>query len=182
MSQRSRPDESRFRQVFNSLEKHIERRYGIPVRISDVPHPFTGDLDGAEIQVDYAVTLEEAVFIVAHLFGHTVQWNLSPRAREIGAVVPANPPRAVLDEIAAYEREACAYSLTLFHEIGVRDLDSWLSDFAACDYAYLEHFYRTGEKQPFRSFWRENQPLLLPIPIPIFHPTQWHSRWKGVVV
>jgi len=178
----AQPGEDRFRDVFNTVEPYIERRYGVPVRISDVPNPFTGDLDGAEIQIDYALSLEEAVFILVHLFGHTVQWNLSERARKIGYEVPVDPKPEVLEEIEDYEREACGYSLQLFHDAGVRDLDQWLSDFAACDYAYLDHFYRTREKLPFKTFWRDGQPLVRPVPIPEFHPTKWVSRWQGIVV
>jgi type 1 glutamine amidotransferase len=68
------------------------------------------------------------------------------------------------------------------HEADVRDLDQWVSDFAACDTAYLMHFYKTGEKRPFRSFWRENAPLLEPLAIPTFRPTRWISRYDGTVV
>ena len=70
----------------------------------------------------------------------------------------------------------------LFHEAGIHDLDQWLSDFAACDYEYLAHFYRTREKLPFLSFWCDGQPLVKPLQIQEFHPTQWVSRWKGTVV
>src|SRR4029450_524408 len=115
---------------------------------------------------------------MAHLFGHTVQWNLSEKAREIGYVVPKNPTPEALRVIEEYELEACRYSLQLFHEAGVHDLDQWLSDFAACDYAYLEHFYTMGEKAPFRTFWRDGRPLLAPLAIPAFHPTKWGSRWR----
>ena len=38
--------EERFIEVFNLAEKHLEDRYELPVVISDVPNPFTGDLDG----------------------------------------------------------------------------------------------------------------------------------------
>ncbi|HYV96375.1 MAG TPA: hypothetical protein VE967_02845 [Gemmatimonadaceae bacterium] len=171
-----------FRAAFNTLEPLIERRYGIPVRITDVPNPFTGDLDGAEIQIDYDQNIEDAVFIIAHLFGHTVQWCLSERAREIGTVIPKNPSEAELAEIRAYEHEACRYSVQLFHDAGLHEFDQWLSDFAACDYAYLEHFYRTGEKREFKSFWRDGQPIVEPLAIPPFRPAQWVSRWKGTVV
>lgn len=177
-----RPTDERFREVFNAVERRIERRYGIPVVIADVPNPFTGDLDGAEIQVDYDQSIEEAVFIIAHLFGHTVQWNISARAREIGYSIPESPTPEHLDELEAYEREACGYSVTLFHEAGVRDLDQWLSDFSACDFAFLRHFYRTKEKRPFRSFWVDGQPLISPIPVPPFHAAKWVSRWQGIVV
>jgi hypothetical protein len=175
-----KPD--RFTDVFNGVERYIEDRYGIPVVISDVPHPFTGDLDGARISVDYELTTEEAVFTVIHLFGHTVQWNLSERAREIGSKIQTNPSDELMAELEAYERDACRYSMALFHEAGVTDLDQWLSDFAACDFAYLAHFYRTQEKRPFRTFWRDGQPLLTALPIPDFRPTRWLSRWDGIVV
>jgi hypothetical protein len=177
-----KPTEDRFRQVFNTLEPLIEQRYGIPVVITDVPNPFTGDLDGSVIQVDYDLGMEEAVFLIAHLFGHTVQWNISERAREIGTVIAKNPTPEQLAEIRAYEHEACSYSMQLFHDAGVHDLDQWLSDFAGCDYGYLEHFYRTGEKKEFLSFWCDGQPLVSPREIPPFRPTQWVSRWKGTVV
>lgn len=178
----SRPSDDRLREVFNLVEAHIEDRYGIPVLIKDVAHPFTGDLDGAEIHVDHAEKIESAVFIVAHLFGHTVQWNISERARKIGSRVYENPSEELLRELQEYEQRGCQYSIALLHEIGIRDLDQWLSDFAACDYAYLEHFYRTGEKRPFMSFWLDGQQILEPLPIPEFTPQRWVSRWEGVVV
>lgn len=176
------PSEERLRAVFNTLEAHIEFRYGIPIRIRDVPNPFTGDLDGAEIHVDYAEEIESALFIIAHLFGHTVQWNTDEAAREIGYRVEPNPSDELLQRLHAYEYEACRYSLQLFHEAKVNDLDQWLADYSACDFAYLRHFYKTGEKQAFKLFWKEGAPLLTPKAIPHFHPTRWVSRWAGIVV
>src|SRR4029453_13538440 len=38
--------EDRFREVFNRVERVIEDRYGLPVAITDVTDPFSGDLDG----------------------------------------------------------------------------------------------------------------------------------------
>jgi type 1 glutamine amidotransferase len=175
-------DHARLREVFNIVEPIIEQRWGIPVKISDVPNPFTGDLDGEQILVDYAVDIEDAVFILVHLFGHTVQWNISERAREIAFMRPGQWSEEALAELSAYEREACRYSLQLLHEAGVHDLDQWISDFAACDSAYLLHFYRTGEKAEFRSFWRDGAPLVTPLVIPPFSPTRWVSRYDGVVI
>lgn len=174
--------EDRFMAAFNRIERHIEDRYGIPVVVSDVTDPFTGDLDGAEIRVDYDQSAEDGLFIIAHLFGHTVQWNLSERARVIGSIVQDDPTPELLDELEEYERTACRYSLQLFHEAGVLDLDQWLADFAACDFAYLRHTYATKEKRPFKSFWAEGTPLLEPLAIPKFQATSWHSRWEGIVV
>jgi hypothetical protein len=175
-------DPARLREVFNAVERRIEDRWGIPVTISDVPNPFTGDLDGEQILVDHDIDIEDAVFILVHLFGHTVQWNLSEDARRIAFARPGPWSEEQLAELAAYEREACRFSLQLLHEAGFHDLDQWISDFAACDAAYLMHFYRTGEKRPFRSFWRAGAPLVTPLPIPSFQPTRWISRYDGTVV
>ena len=177
-----RIDPARLRQVFNLVERLIEDRYGIPVTVSDVPNPFTGDLDGERILVDHDIDLEDAVFIIVHLFGHTVQWNVSERARQIAFARPGTWTEAALEELAAYEREASRYSLQLLHDAGIHDLDQWISDFAACDCAYLMHFYRTGHKLPFRSFWRDGSPLQTALPIPAFQPTRWISRYDGTVI
>lgn len=176
------PNDERMRQVFNLLERRIEDRWGVPVVIRDVPDPFTGDLDGAEIAVDHDLEVEDALFILVHLFGHTVQWNLDAAAREIGGAVEADPSDERLAALEAYECEACRYSLTLLHQAGIEDFDQWLADFSRCDFAYLRHFYKTGEKRPFRSFWTEGTPLLEPLAIPAFEPTRWLARSDGIVV
>jgi hypothetical protein len=177
-----RPSDERLREVFDIVERHVEDRWGIPVHIQDVPNPFTGDLDGQQIMIDYDLDIEDAVFILIHLFGHTVQWNVSAHAREIGFAKPPEWTDDLLEAVAAYEREAAAYSLTLLHECEVHDLDQWLSDFAHCDAAYLLHLYKTGEKRAFRTFWRDDQPLIPPLPIPEFSPARWISRYDGTVV
>jgi hypothetical protein len=170
------------RAVFNRLERLVEERWEIPVRIQDVPNPFTGDLDGSEILIDYDLDIEEALFILIHLFGHTVQWNVSADHRAIAFLQPTTWTDEQLSAVTAYEAEACRYSLQLLHDAGVRDLDQWISDFAACDSRYLHHFYRTGEKRPFRSFWQDGAPLLEPLAIPEFRPTRWLTRRQGTVV
>ncbi|MCA9678302.1 MAG: hypothetical protein H6709_15170 [Kofleriaceae bacterium] len=176
------PSDDRFREAFDLLERRVEDRWEIPVRIRDVPSPFTGDLDGAEIHIDHDLTAEDGLFILVHLFGHTVQWNIDPRLRELGRVRGPDLAPEVLADLVAYEREACRYSLKLFHDAGIHDFDQWLADFSACDLAYLIHFYTTGDKAPFRSFWKEGQPLMQPLDIPDFQPTRWVSRWDGVVI
>ena len=153
----------------------------ITARKSDVAHPFTGDLDGAGIYVDYDLEPDEALFILIHLFGHTVQWNVSDEERALGLLAVHEPSEELLAALARYEETAARYSLQLFHDAGVRDLDQWLADFAACDVAYLLHYYRTGEKRPFRSFWTESSPPLTPLPIPPFRPTRWVTR-SGTVI
>jgi hypothetical protein len=164
------------------VQEYIERICGIRVVTRDMPGSLIGDLDGAEIHIDSAVTAEQRLFLLAHLFGHTVQWNTDPRAFEIGQ--PQRPPvnEELLPALADYEREAAGYALGLLHGIGIVDVDQWLSDYTTCDLAYLMHFYRTGEKRDFRSFWREGVPLIRPRYVPRFTPVKRVFRSDGVVI
>jgi hypothetical protein len=175
--------DTEFRSAFNRIEALVEKRYGIPIVITDVIEPFTGDLDGAEIKVDYDNSAEDALFIIAHLFGHTVQWNLSERGRTIGNQTPdPNLSDARMQELYDYELDAARYSLALFHEAGVHNLDQWLSDYFYCDWAYLSHYYKHNEKLEFRSLWKSGMPKISPLAIPEFVPTAWKKRWAGIVV
>jgi len=157
------------------------RKYGIQIVTRDIPDPLTGDLDGAEIDVDNALTPEQRLFLLAHLFGHTVQWNTDPQSFAMGT--PQIPVREeLLQPLLEYERQAAAYGLALLHETGVTDADQWFSDYSACDQAYLSHYYRTGEKGDFATFWRDNTPPLIPQVAPAFTPMKHPSRMDGVVI
>jgi len=141
-----------FRDRFDRLEHHIERHYGLPVVITDIKNPFTGDLDGGEVQIDHDVEAEEAVFILIHLFGHTVQWNTDPTARDTSFAAEVKQSEERIAALYAYEMEAVAYSQQLLHNLHIRDLDQWVADYAHCDFRFLTHLYRTGEKRAFKSF------------------------------
>src|ERR1700677_4800137 len=152
------------------VEQHIEKAYGVRVVTRDVPDPLTGDLNGAEIHIDHAVTPEQRLFLLAHLFGHTVQWNVSAGAFELGR--PQSPPvrEDCLPALMDYEHEAACYGLALLHEVGITDVDQWFADYAACDAAYLRHYYLTAEKREFLSFWRAGTLPLQAQPVPAFTP------------
>src|SRR6516225_4153640 len=95
------------------VQQRIERFYGVRVVTRDIPDPLTGDLDGLEIHIDQAVTPEQRLFLLAHLFGHTVQWNSNPRAFEIGRQYRPPVEERLLPEIIEYELEAASYGLAL---------------------------------------------------------------------
>lgn len=171
-----------FRDAFEAVADHVQHRYRVPVVVGDVAEPFKGDLDGAEIVIGSSNDPETCLFLVAHLFGHTVQWNCSEAKRRLGMTLPVNPTAERLDELEAYEREACGYSQQALHEAGIRQFDQWLADYAACDLAFLRHFYQTGERRSFRGFWRDGTPPLEPLPIPEFEPRRWRRRGRAIVV
>jgi hypothetical protein len=48
--------------------------------------------------------------------------------------------------------------------------------------AYLLHYYRTGEKLDFRSFWRDGTPPIEVKTVPRFVPTRRVFRLDGIVI
>ena len=164
------------------VEHHIEKTYGLRIVTRDIPDPLTGDLNGSEIHIDNAVTPEQRLFLLAHLFGHTVQWNVNPVAFDLGQ--PRKPPVAEdsLPALMEYEREAARYALTLLHESGITSADQWFADYAACDESYLRHFYVTGEKKEFLSFWQNHTSLVKAQPIPRFSAVTRAFRTDGIVI
>jgi len=168
-----------FKTAFDLVERKIEDRYNIPVSISDVIDPNTGDFDGLKIMLDYDQDMESALFVLIHLFGHTVQWNTSDEYRAIGSDLSIGKGDEELRKIHAYEKNATRYSLQLLYDVGVEDLDRWVSDFWEADWKYLAHYYRTGEKLDTRSLIEPGKAeLLVPLPIPEFTPKKWLSRWS----
>ncbi|MBM3739468.1 MAG: hypothetical protein FJW39_27175 [Acidobacteria bacterium] len=164
------------------LEEHITRNYGIRIVTRNIPDPLTADLDGAEIHIDHEADPELRLFLLVHLFGHTVQWNASPRAFALGIEHTPPVPGDLLEEVIRYEREAAGYGLAVLREAGILDLDQWLSDFTACDMAYLANYYRTGRKGSFRDFWADGTDLLLASTIPDFTPARRVFRMDGIVI
>lgn len=171
-----------FRDTCTVVTKHLHARYGVSVEVASIEPPLKGDLDGSRILVADHNTDEERLFLVAHLFGHTVQWNVSAELRRLGMTKPVKPTSDELEALEAYEREACRYSQQALHEAGVLGLDQWLADYSSCDLAFLRHFYATGERRAFREFWLPGQPLIEPLAIPPFTPTRWRRREQAIVL
>lgn len=103
------------------------------------------------------------------------------RTRRLGMTRPQNPDAEMLDQLEAYEREACGYSQQALLEAGVTGLDQWLADYSACDLAFLRHVYTTGERWSFRGFWRTGCLLIEPRAIPPFTPRRWRVRDQAIV-
>lgn len=164
-----------------AIAAHVTARYGVAIEVAALPAPFKGDLDGSRIVVGERSDDEERLFLVAHLFGHTVQWNVSAAWRRLGMRMPVEPDADMLATLETYELEACRYSQQALHEAGVVAFDQWLADYSACDRAFIRHVAVTGERVGFRSFWRGGQPLLEPLAIPAFTPRRWRRRRQAIV-
>jgi len=172
-------DVSPLKNAYALAKRRVEDRYQVPVIVTDVVDPNTGDFDGLRILIDYNQDLDAALFVLIHLFGHTVQWNTSATWREVGLDTSPGKSEAALARIREYELDATRYGLTLLHDCGLNQLDRWASDWWHADWAYLQHYYRTGEKLEFRTFLKPNAgELLTPLAVPPFRPQSWGSRWS----
>jgi hypothetical protein len=161
-----------FRRARSAVES-----YGVRVYIGDVTDPNTGTFDGSEIGIDYANDLEMSLFVLVHLFGHTVQWNTVPAYRTIDARARPGAPAEVIEEARLYEENASRLGLQLLHEAGVRDRDRWISDWRASDWNYLSTYYRTGQLPAWNDCRITSDVLLHPMAIPSFTPQRFPTRY-----
>src|SRR5258708_18151206 len=164
-----------YRTVFRALVEQIEGTYSLKVNVGPVTGSYTGQFDGKEIWADLERDPEEAVFILVHLFGHTVQWNLDEKLRVLG-LANSGVKEEDLPRIYQYERQASQLALALLEETGEFRLARWLTDCFGADWKFLEHFYRTGEKVRFEKEEGAGEPLLVALPIPSFIPQRWSPR------
>jgi hypothetical protein len=164
------------KEAFRRTRERVES-YGIRVYVGDVPDPNTGLFDGAEIGIDYANDVELSLFVLAHLFGHTVQWNTVPSYRTIDTRAKPGAPPQVIEEARQYEQNASRYGLQLLEEARVHGRAQWISDWWGSDWRYLSTYYATGKLPPWAECRSTGHPLLTPLPIPIFVPRRYYTRY-----
>lgn len=162
-----------FAGAYERLKNLIAAKYKMETIKCDVLDPNTGDLDGSRILVDYLLNDELSLFILMHLFGHSVQWNTSAEWRELGhAAKPGD-----LKKVREYEINATRYGIQALHEAGVEDLDQWASDCWLADWKFLEEFYRSGQRVIYAPIEGSSE-CLKPLPVPEFTPGKYEARWS----
>lgn len=166
-----------FHDLYVAIGKRTEK-YGLKVETCDVVDPNTGDFDGTRILIDYVVGDELALFVLVHLFGHTVQWNTSEELRQLGMNAVNAKTEADLQKVFEYERDGTRYGIQLMHESNINDMDQWASDWFHADWQFLKHFYLTGEKIDSKELFKAGAgELLTPLEIPTFKPQKFVSRY-----
>ncbi len=161
--------------VYDKAAAEITAKYGLNVRKVDQAKGITGDLNGFELVIDTDLTPDVALYVLLHIFGHTVQWNGSRELHDLGHERPRNADAAKLAEIHEYEKNASRLGVALLQQIGHPELEDWISRFFWADWAFLSHLYATGEKLPIEI---KDGPveLLEPLPIPNFTPQLFENR------
>ncbi|MDD5050278.1 MAG: hypothetical protein PHV93_00870 [Candidatus Pacebacteria bacterium] len=181
--------EVEFAHIFERTVVVMKDVYGLKVEVKHLDPSIMGDFNGVDIFVREDLSAEIKLFILAHLFGHSIQFNISERLRTVGMTeyTPHNVNAQVLKRVKRYEYDASRFALTLFHNIGIYSLDQWLSDWVAADWSYLQEIYVSGRKEELTAeflhgfkekYFLPGQPLLTPLPIPKFKPQVWESRFS----
>lgn len=162
--------------------KLVEANYNLSVLFKKLEYPITGDFDGTTIWISNELNNEAGLFILLHIFGHTIQFNKSEELRKIGLTRfgPDNINPEIMKTIEEYEKGASELGINLLHMASVDYLDQWLSDWYNADWAYLKKLYETGMKPDPKSvkvrFMIYESEILLPALIPDFKPEKWESR------
>lgn len=181
------PDVTVCRRVLDRLSDHVSGVYRVPVRRSRElsRERGTGTVTGAEICLAADLPPEQAVFVLAHLFGHTVQWNTSAEQRAVGLMPDwpeHTPDRRELGQFRAYEREATEYALGLVEQAGLGGPDGLGPWLAACwdgDWRYLMASFHAGRyPSSWSAFVRTDvaPTRLRPRRVPSFSPREWGTR------
>jgi hypothetical protein len=134
--------------LWGAVTSGIVKR-GFALEYRDLEPPRTGIFDGLKIVIDPDVGFEMQCFVLLHLFGHSVQWVAPTLAHKLEALQNTTEKQKFMQVLHDYEYEAAGYGLALLHELGIRDLDAWFSDFVATDWRYVERYYHEDRIPPW---------------------------------
>jgi hypothetical protein len=141
-------------------------KYGFAVEYRDLEAPRTGIFDGLRIVIDPDVGFEMQCFLLLHLFGHSVQWVAPSLEESLHELRNTSDRDRFMQVLHDYEAVAAGFGLQLLHQVGVKTLDQWYSDFVATDWRYVERFYETGQLCNWEECAVANSRLVKATPIP----------------
>jgi len=151
---------------------------------TDIDEFFKGDLDGLNICIR-EINYEEDLFNILHMVGHSIQWNVSQKLRELGNKIYLNPSDKLLKKLQDYEWEANCYGYKILLDLGFGDLKPWLESKYILDMLYLTHFYKTGEKlrdiskSTLKNAYKKP---LISLSIPKITPISQNNSRNGIVI
>lgn len=141
-------------------------KYGFQIRYQDLEAPRTGIFNGLSITLDPDVGFEMQCFILLHLFGHSVQWVAPSLAGSLDELQFTADKDRFLYALRNYEFEAARLGMKLMHEVGIRQLDQWYSDFVETDWRYVERYYREGQIPEWSECCVSGCSIIEPMSIP----------------
>jgi hypothetical protein len=162
--------------LWSRLSSAIVKR-GFVIEYRDLEPPRTGIFDGLRIVIDPDVGFEMQCFLLMHLFGHSVQWVAPSLAEKLDALQNTEDKTRFMQVLHEYEFEAAGFGMQLLHEIGMRHLEQWYSDFVETDWRYVERYYETDRIPDWRDCVISGCPLIQPLPIPLLEHREVQVRF-----
>src|SRR2546430_1012414 len=162
--------------LWGSVTSGVVKR-GFALEYRDLEPPRTGIFDGLKIVIDPDVEFEMQCFVLLHLFGHSVEWVAPSLEHKLSALQNTTDKQRFMEVLRAYELEAAVYGLQLLHEVEIRALDQWYSDFVETDWCYVERFSREARIPRGEECVARTRPLLKPAPIPPLRHRQVEVRY-----
>ena len=166
--------------LLSAVKAYASDKLNLVVReSSDLGQYNTGEFDGVEIVLAKQLDWETKLYVLLHCLGHTYQWNTDADLRGVGLDrTPDASDPIVLRRIKVYEEDASRHGLWVLRQIGVpaAEADQWVSDWFAADWRWLEHYYTTGERLPYRDMFRSGSELIFPLAMGAFTPERFEMR------
>jgi len=136
---------SSFRRYREVLTRYLTNKYNLTVIERGVvdSEEFIGSFNGKNIIVKSGLGDEHKLFLLAHLFGHCVQWcgADSTNYADVDQSLPVNNGGGLSEEkleaLRAYEAEAAGYAVQLLNDSLSIDLSQWFSDWSHADWDYF---------------------------------------------
>lgn len=112
--------------------------------LSDQEQKKTGTFDGLEIVLHQGNDPQLQIFILLHLFGHSVQWVAPSLEDTLRGIQNKENMSKFMYFLRRYEFEAARFGLQLLHEAGITEADEWFAEMVDIDWQYVKTYYETG--------------------------------------
>lgn len=142
------------------------KSYGYEVREAELEKPKTGIFNGLAITLDQSQPAYLKVFILLHLFGHSVQWTAPAIEHKLEALQNTPDKAEFMQVLHNYEYEAAQFAAKLLVDAGFPEYQGWLADFVETDWQYVKRYYETDRIPPLEDCVSLGQPLIEPGEIP----------------
>lgn len=135
----------KFRHLYEIMVRFLLNKYNLTILEMDIvdSDEYIGSFNGETITIKNNLKYDHKLFLVAHLFGHCVQWcgETSSKYSNIEDMLPINnegtSSKEQIDKLKHYEAEAAGYAVQLLHDALDINLAQWFSDWSRADW---DHF------------------------------------------
>lgn len=175
-------DKNDFLRFKQFLSRYIETKYSIKIeeKVTVDNDKYLGGYDGKCIYVKECISEEYKLFLIAHLFGHTVQLGSTDKYNNIESELPISSKKnKELISLKEYEEEAASYAIFLLNNSLDVDMQQWFSDWSAADWEYFIKIKDLDQKKENNNKLKlvYGKPLIESKAIPDFKVEKFETKY-----